>query len=356
MRDGRPLPEIAAQLKQIADTKRDYLADTRALSFEHQEEDTFAFNMRLAGTDLPLTDHAHRQLGTHVGIPQPYYDRMRSEAPELLEDNVSHWLDTNPTRRLVRALGGQTRAYLSDSYRVLDNYDLAEAVLPTLAERGVEVRSTEITDTRFYIKGIAKNFEQPLKVGDAVRLGIYIANSEIGLGSLQIHPYVETLSCTNGMTVMQKNAETDLSLQKRHLGRKQAGEEGQVVSWISDETREADDRAFWLSARDLVTGMLTSAVLSTIVEKINGAADKKIVKPVMQAVEVTADRFSLTESEQGSVLEHLVRGNDLSAWGLSSAITRTADEVESYDRASELEAMGWKVIELPRQQWTSIAA
>ena len=47
---------------------------------------------------------------------------------------------------------------------------------------------------------------------------------------------------------------------------------------------------------------------------------------------------------------------DLSVWGLANAVTRTAEDVADYDRATELEATGGRVIELPRADWRAIAA
>ena len=63
-----------------------------------------------------------------------YYDRMRSEAPELLGDNIRHWFQKYPAPRMIRTLDGGNRAFLSNSYRTLENEDLAEAVLPVLQE------------------------------------------------------------------------------------------------------------------------------------------------------------------------------------------------------------------------------
>jgi hypothetical protein len=55
-------------------------------------------------------------------------------------------------------------------------------------------------------------------------------------------------------------------------------------------------------------------------------------------------------------LQHLIRGADLSAWGLANAVTRTAEDVADYDRASELEAAGGRVIELAPADWRLLAS
>lgn len=45
---------------------------------------------------------------------------------------------------------------------------------------------------------------------------------------------------------------------------------------------------------------------------------------------------------------------DLSQYGVINAITRTAEDQESYDRATELETIGYKVIDLSASQWREI--
>ncbi len=55
-------------------------------------------------------------------------------------------------------------------------------------------------------------------------------------------------------------------------------------------------------------------------------------------------------------MQHLIRGGDLSAWGLANAITRTAEDAADYDRATELEVAGGRVIELGPADWKALAA
>jgi len=63
----------------------------------------------------------------------------------------------------------------------------------------------------------------------------------------------------------------------------------------------------------------------------------------------------LNQDEQDNVLTHLIRGADLSQYGLVNAITRTSQDVASYDRATELERLGGTVLELPVSDWSVLA-
>jgi hypothetical protein len=71
-------------------------------------------------------------LADKLGIPAAYLRRMREQQPALLDANLNTWLAETPQRRfLIRTLRGQAggqgiaRAFLSDSYRIVDNLDVS---------------------------------------------------------------------------------------------------------------------------------------------------------------------------------------------------------------------------------------
>jgi hypothetical protein len=91
-------------------------------------------------------------------------------------------------------------------------------------------------------------------------------------------------------------------------------------------------------------------------DQYRAAGERRIEADPVRVVEATARRLTLTEGEKSSVLRHLIRGGDLSAWGLANAVTRTAEDVADYDRATELEAAGGRVIELGPVDWRATTA
>ena len=85
----------------------------------------------------------------HLKIPAAYYDRMLSDYPELLAENVNSWFQREPTQRMVRTLDGTVRAFLSNRYRRIDNLDIAEIVLPVIQQmEDAYFESCQITDSR----------------------------------------------------------------------------------------------------------------------------------------------------------------------------------------------------------------
>lgn len=348
MKSGKTLTQLAQELERQSTSKRDYIASTAALEMTPSGE--LELESDTTSHEFPITEHAHSQIAARLDIPAKYYKRMQQSAPELLAANVNQWFHNKPEQRMVRTLDGEMRAFLSNKYRRLDNFDLASAVLPVLAEmgEGIDIISTELTQSQMYIKVINKRIELEVKQGDVVQAGIVISNSEIGLGSLKVEPLIYRLICSNGMVAQ------DYSQKRYHVGR-HAEDNDAAYELYRDETLKADDRAFFLKVQDTVRSAVDIAKFSTIVERMREATEQRIEGNPVKAVELVSSKFGLTQPESGGVLQHLIQGGDLSAYGLLNAITRTSQDIETYDRATELERMGNRVLSLPASLWKEIA-
>ena len=113
---------------------------------------------------------------------------MAQQAPELLANNVNHWLQKKNVRRMVRTMDGKARAFLSDRYRVIDHEDVMEAVFDALRDAEVRLQSHEVTDRRLYIKATFPNIQTEIRKGDVVESGFVVSNSEIGMGGINVQP------------------------------------------------------------------------------------------------------------------------------------------------------------------------
>ena len=351
MKTGISITELAQQIDHQSRTKKDYLADSRKV-YMTTDTNRLEIDLTQPGADVQRVEdfavkpHAHKQLATWAGIPSKYYDRMPAD---LRAVNVNHWLKNQPGQRMIRTLEGDVRAFMSDSYRPLDNIDLAQAVIPGLMEQpNMRVESCQLTDTRMYIKALFPDIESDLDpaVGDIVQAGLSIGNSEVGAGALCFDPWALRLICTNGMT-------TNVGQRRRHVGRKQ-GELDTAEEFYRDETKAKDDEAFWMKVQDTVRASVTQEGFEKIVQKMRDTKDQELGNPI-PVCEVLAKRFGLNEAEQGGILQHLVTGGDLSGFGLLNAVTRYSQDVEDYDRASDLERLGGTIIELPQSAWKEFA-
>ena len=64
--------------------------------------------------------------------------------------------------------------------------------------------------------------------------------------------------------------------------------------------------------------------------------------------------FGITESEQAGVLQHLMASDDMTQYGLANAVSRHSQDVENYDRATDLEGIGYSIMVMPENQWNRI--
>lgn len=347
MKTGKTLVELAQELTRRASVKADYVVDTAQAVTMAPEN----LELEIAGVGaLSTSSLAHRQIGEWAGIPAKYYDRMRSEAPALLASNVNHWMRDQPARRMVRTLDGAARAFLSDRYRRLDNEAVAEAALPVLLGAGSDIRveSCEITESRLYLKAVFPRVEGEIVRGDAVQAGILISNSEVGLGSLSVQPLIYRLVCSNGLVM------ADAGMSRYHIGRK-VGDGRDVEALLTDATKQADDKAVMMVLQDVIRASLDQVQFGRMLDKMRAATTGETVQRPVEAVEALAKSFTLAQGERQSVLENLIRGQDYTRWGLLNAVTAVANTHADYDRASELEAMGGRILDLAANDWNVIA-
>lgn len=347
MKEGKTLQELAAELERQQGAKRDLIVHTGALSMDASGNH---LALRVQGAaKCSINDIAHRQIGQHLKIPATYYDRMRTEYPELLAQNVNGWLARTPdTKRMLRTMDGTARALLSDRYRRIDNFEVASAVLPIISRMdGAGVESCELTDSRMYLKVVNPRVTAEVKKGDIVQAGVLISNSEVGMGSVNVSPLIYRLVCSNGMIA------EDGKLRKYYVGR--ANESREDFSIYRDETIQADDKAFLMKLEDSVKAAVDQARFSAIVDKMREATEAKIEpKQVQQVVELTSKEFGINESESSGILGHLAAGGDLSLYGLANAVTRQAQDVASYDRSTDLEDTGYRILTMSPALWRSL--
>lgn len=351
MKTGRPLAQVLQELQRQNEAKRDYVAPSVAFGLEDDGRTFFIRNeARNEKNIFGTTPLFHRQVAASLNIPTKYYDLMQEKKPGLLAENVNEWFrDRVEQSYMVRTLdygeGQVARALLSDRYRRIDNLEIATAVLPCLAGREeIEIVSSEVTPERLFIKFLNKRIEGEVRPGDIVQAGGIISNSEVGLGAVSVKPLLYRLICSNGAVV------DDFATRKTHVGRAAKSLEDSFVVF-SEEAQQAEDKAFLLKIRDAVASSYDEARFDQLLGKYREAASARITGRVQDVVELTGKEYGLNQLEQDGILKYLIEGGDLSLYGLSNAVTRLSQDVDSYDRATQMEAIGWNVATMPPRLW-----
>ena len=342
MKQGITIQEAAKEIRRQSQAKADYLVSTANL---HMETCDGIPTLRLldeSGTDrvepLDILPTAHRQMSAYLNIPWKYYDRMCQENIGLLAQNVNTWLQKGPEHRMIRTIDGRARAFLSNRYRRIDNIDIAQITLPILeAMPDAIFESCNLSDDYMYIKVVNPRLTDEVVPGDIVQAGVVISNSETGQGAVCIQPLIYRLVCSNGMTVNEARA------RRNHIGRVSSADENLLI--YSEATLRADDKAFVMKVQDTVRAAVDEARFTKILDKLRESKDKKLnTADLPGVVKLASSSMGITDAESEGVLQHLIEGTDYSLYGLANAVTRHSQDVESYDRASKLEEIGYQII------------
>lgn len=335
-----------------------------------------------------------------LGIPVSYLRRLRTEAPDLYDTNVNAWLHGRQVRRggelevvrpaddrsfavrLFRGDGdeGVARALLSNGYRFIDNFDVLTAGLDGIRKAGVnvQIKNADLTDRRMYVDvfspdvvamapELLKNYRNPFadaRVAEQRRGGVSdvefwrgvaeregmgyapgtepvvfggfrLSNSEVGGGAFTLTPKLMVKICRNGLVI---NA---LSERQIHVGGKH--DDG-VISW-SHETQVKELAVITSKVTDAVRAWLTPEFVAEQVGKIEAAAGKPVEAPEKQIQQISS-QLKFTKAEADGILDHFIRGGQMTAGGVLNAVTSFSQTVADADRADALDREAIKVLQL----------
>ena len=353
MSKGRSLNEVIRELQVQSEAKADYIASAKGMRMQ-EDGNTFEINHLKSREQILFNASTimHRQIGSALSIPAKYYDLMLQEKPDLLAKNVNAWFMDMDVNYMVRSFQypeeSVGRALLSSQYRRIDNLMIAETTLPMFAGTDqFEVVSCEVTERRLYFKIVNKRLQADVIPGDTVQAGVIVSNSEVGMGAVSIQPFVYRLVCSNGMVV------SEMGNRKTHVGPVQEAIENSFEIYTS-EAQEAEEKALALKIRDQAKVAIDKAMFQKVVDRLKDSKTQNIDGDPGEIIKLTGKIFDFTNKEQTGILRHLVEGGDLSKYGLSNAVTRTGQDVEDYDRATELEGIGWKVATMEPKLWEQI--
>jgi hypothetical protein len=351
-----------------------------------------------------------------LGIPVTYLRRLRETRPDLYDANVNAWLHgrkpkvrtaygpeghvptqeviregvpADPRKFLVRGFTaddtlrnteggtGYGRAFLSDTFRVIDHLDVLTAALDGIRETGldVEIESADLTDRRMMVRLVApevtalapvllRGYRSPFtdpeveraggwtvdralaaaaREGQAfdegtepvVWAGLVLSNSETGGGAFSITPRMSVRVCKNGLTI------TKDALRKTHLGARM--DEG-IVRW-SDDTQAKNLSLVTAQARDAVKTFLDVDYMTRTLTRIEDASTAKVTDATTVVAQV-GKSLGYTSEQQAGILDHFIRGGQMTAGGVLNAVTSYAQTVPDGDTAADLEASALRAMEV----------
>lgn len=344
MQKGRGIEKVLEELVRQNSVKKDYVAEVSALSVDFVEGNNKPVLRGINGP-LELTEWAHKQFSKYLKIPNMYYNKMRLEDKKLFADNANTWLRIKEDNRLIRVVDNRIRAFLPTNYRPVDCLDLGTNLLPVFKENGLNVVSSEVTETNFYLKALIleKEFEIKSKVvGDVLNFGVAVRGSEVGAGGIKIEPFVNRLVCTNGMIASKSIKEFGLT---------KGDEWGEVNKFFSKETLSEINTAFIMKVKDVIKGIMSDEAILALIDKLQNAFLEKVA---INRPEVFINKLvsflGVTKAKE-DITKNFIEDADYSRYGAMNAITKAANAESNYDFATALEYAGDKVLSLSQTQW-----
>lgn len=282
--------------------------------------------MRVGDDTLRVHSNALAQSAELADIPQAYVSTLAQQDPELLVANLNKRFDRRgATQQLIRSVGKEARAVLSNKYRRLDSRPIVEVLAKQAQNLGLLPMGGIATDLRC---GIRLCLPQVFEVipGEFVMFGLNWSNSDFGKGANSFSSFFLRVLCNNGMV-------TESALRQIHLGRRLDDDD-----MMSQRTLELDTATAVSAAEDLVKGYLSPAKVEEKLLAVRAAAAKDVtpqrVDDFLKKHLTKENVAKAKEAYLSADVEMIPPGQNV--WRLSNALSWLAN-AEGMDKESALE-------------------
>jgi len=365
------LTRLLEKVRDDAARQADYIAPTHDLQKTTDANGVPQVVIEQRGgvptTVLDVNDVSFGQIAGHAGIDVRTARRLQAGYADQFDGLINAIWQKEPSVRMLRSYEGlalsdggigKLRAFVSDKFKTFDNVNLLQSALPQLMESPAQfqVVNATVTDKRLYLrlKSLVHTGDGA-GVGDVMANGIGLQNSEVGAGSVSVYQIAWTLACLNGMQTQNKTRSSHIT----------SGRDADDWGLLSDQAKDADNRALELKIRDLV-GVYSSrdsfdAVLAGMkaaaADVIDADADKAAVVENLGAV------MKLTKKETGDVLNGLLdtigqsgyeREKPLSRATLINAVTAVSHKADA-DDVDLWQQRGGALLSMRPADWQRVA-
>jgi hypothetical protein len=154
-----------------------------------------------ASQAFTLSDLATSQLCQRLAVPETYYRRLPAEMKATVANfDLGRLKDKT---FLLRGKAAHVRAFLSGEYVAFNNGDIVETVERLLKSQSTRIKTFVLEETNCFLKIVSEELVEP---ASGLKAGIMIGNSEVGMGSVSVEPFVFRKACTNDLLVTQDKA------------------------------------------------------------------------------------------------------------------------------------------------------
>jgi len=365
------LTRLLEKVRDDAARQADYIAPTHDLQKTTDPNGVPQVVIEQRGgvptTVLDVNDVSFGQIAGHAGIDVRTARRLQAGYSEQFDGLINAIWQKEPSVRMLRSYEGlaltdggrgKLRAFVSDKFKTFDNVNLLQSALPQLMESPAQfqVVNATVTDKRLYLrlKSLVHTGDGA-GVGDVMANGIGLQNSEVGAGSVSVYQIAWTLACLNGMQTQNKTRSSHIT----------SGRDTDDWGLLSDQAKDADNRALELKIRDLVGVYSSRDSFDAVLEGMKAAAADVIDADADKAavVENLGAVMKLTKKETGDVLNGLLdtigqsgyeREKPLSRATLINAVTAVSHKADA-DDVDLWQQRGGALLSMRPADWQRVA-
>lgn len=322
---------------------QDAIVKAKAMNFEGA-----AGGLAVKAGDERWTLHGHalRQLAERAGVPAKYLADLSTSQDVWQRDLAAHMLREHyhhdDDRYLVRAVDGEIRGFLSDTYRRLDTRPILASFIEACQALELVCVEGTVTDTRVAIKAVLPLIFEPVPY-EVMLFGVQLKNSDFGAGRLELTPFLLRLWCTN-------KACLENALAQIHLGKRLPEN-----IRFAEETYQADTQAQALAVRDVMTSVLSPEAIEETQALIIAANEQGVDwRGVSRRLESMLGKAGVEKVRDVYAndrdVDHLPtaaaggKEGELNLWRLTNAISWVSNSIEDGDQRMDLERLAGEML------------
>lgn len=366
------LSRLLEKVRDDSARKEDYIAPTHDLQKTTDDHGNPQIVVEQRG-GVPtkffnVNDVAFGQIAGHAGIDVRTARRLQSGYSAEFDGLINAIWQKEPAVRMLRTHAGLAltdggvgtlRAFVSDKFKTFDHVNLLQSALPQLMDSDArfQVVNAEVTDKRLYLrlKSLVHTGDGA-GVGDVMANGIGLQNSEVGAGSVSVYQIAWTLACLNGMQTQNKTRSSHIT----------SGRDADDWGLLSDQAKDADNRALELKIRDLVRVYSSRDAFDDVLQKMRDAAADVIDGHAVDKTDVVSNLgavMKLTKKETDDVLNGLLdtigqsgyeREKPLSRATLINAVTAVSHKADA-DDVDMWQQRGGQLLDMRPADWQRVA-
>lgn len=360
----RPLDKL---FEQISRKRVDLIGHSSQMRFDWSN-DMKRFTFNLSNTDaskpqfeFPTNRHFNKKMYGKLakGLSTLSDHLVSTDQTPLLTQIVNEQFERDSRKFLVRSQQNEAglfiaRAFCGDTYKPIDDDLILETMLPVIEEHDTEyvILGGRCTMERTYFNIVTKNpvVVMPTANGDReVHLGTSISNSGTGDGKFKNCFFACDAYCLNGLRFGEK---AHMEFSQVHRGSKISQEYGQLQA---DSFRKAELASLRTLIADATRAALDPKKHAEFAEILRQSHQSQVTGDPIQVVKRIGaeNKFSDIETK---IAELAMQNEEPNLYGVQAAVTRMAQEVESFSRRVELEELAGKLITLPTAKRDSLLA